>query len=149
MDCKEILTKLIKKIVIPNQFPGLLHYVDQCGRVSATQVKNLSDGITYIKVLTQFNTTFSLVFPIQITFSPTNFHRLYSTKHKIEPFNDSSKTLNLMRTKQQSRFKTSNTETSIIMSNVCQINLSDKTMKYKHWCFQISKIVSQKIILAF
>ena len=39
---------------------------------------------------------------------------------------------------------TSNTETSIITSNVRQINLSNENIKYKHWCFQISKIVSQK-----
>jgi hypothetical protein len=34
--------------------------------------------------------------------------------------------------------------TSIIISNVCQINLSDGNIKNKHWCFQISKIVSPK-----
>ena len=34
--------------------------------------------------------------------------------------------------------------TSIITSNVRQINLSNENMKNKHWCFQISKIVSQK-----
>ena len=33
-------------------------------------------------------------------------------------------------------FLMSNTETSIITSNVCQINLSNENMKYKHWCFQ-------------
>ena len=32
---------------------------------------------------------------------------------------------------------------SIIMSNVCQINLSNENIKNQHWCFQISKIVSQ------
>ena len=31
-----------------------------------------------------------------------------------------------------------------ITSNVRQINLSNENIKYKHWCFQISKIVSQK-----
>ena len=44
----------------------------------------------------------------------------------------------------QSPFTTSNTETSIITSNVCQINLRNENIRYKHWCFQISKIVSQK-----
>ena len=39
---------------------------------------------------------------------------------------------------------TSNTKTSIITSNVRQINLSNENMKYKHWCFQISKMVSSK-----
>ena len=34
---------------------------------------------------------------------------------------------------------------SIITSNVRQINLSYENIKDKHWCFQISKIVSQKI----
>ena len=34
--------------------------------------------------------------------------------------------------------------TSIITSNVRRINLSNKNIKNKHWCFQISKIVSQK-----
>ena len=34
--------------------------------------------------------------------------------------------------------------TSIITSNVHQINLSNENMKNKHWCFQISKIVSPK-----
>ena len=34
--------------------------------------------------------------------------------------------------------------TSIITSNVRQINLSNENIKNKHWCFQISKIVSQK-----
>ena len=44
----------------------------------------------------------------------------------------------------------SNTETSIIKSNVRQINLSNENIKYKHWCFQLSKIVSpKKFILAF
>ena len=38
----------------------------------------------------------------------------------------------------------SNTETSIITSNVCQINLSNENIKNKHWCFQISKKGSQK-----
>ena len=38
----------------------------------------------------------------------------------------------------------SNTETSIIKSNVRQINLSNENIKYKHWCFQLSKIISQK-----
>jgi hypothetical protein len=33
---------------------------------------------------------------------------------------------------------------SIIMSNVHQINLSNENIKNKHWCFQISKIASQK-----
>ena len=36
------------------------------------------------------------------------------------------------------------TETSIITSNIHQINLSNENIKYKHWCFQISKIVSQQ-----
>ena len=31
------------------------------------------------------------------------------------------------------------------MSNACQINLSNENIKNKHWYFQISKIVSQKI----
>ena len=34
---------------------------------------------------------------------------------------------------------------SIITSNVCQINLSNEIIKNKHWCFQISKITSQKV----
>ena len=34
--------------------------------------------------------------------------------------------------------------TSIITSNVHQINLSNENMKNKHWCFQIFKTVSQK-----
>ena len=34
--------------------------------------------------------------------------------------------------------------TSIITSNVRQINFSNENIKNKHWCFQISKIVSQK-----
>ena len=33
---------------------------------------------------------------------------------------------------------------SIITSNIRQINLSDENIKYKHCCFQISKIVSSK-----
>ena len=44
----------------------------------------------------------------------------------------------------QSPFTMSTTETSIITSNVRQINLSDENIKNKHWCFQISKVVSQK-----
>ena len=48
-----------------------------------------------------------------------------------------------------SPFMTSNTETSIITSTVHQINLSNENLKYKHWCFLISQIVSQKIIFAF
>ena len=30
------------------------------------------------------------------------------------------------------------------LTNVCQINLINENIKYKHWCFQISKIVSKK-----
>jgi hypothetical protein len=36
IDCREVLTKPITKIVVPNQFPGLLLYVDKCGRILAT-----------------------------------------------------------------------------------------------------------------
>ena len=36
IDCREVLTKPITKIVVPNQFPGLLLYVDKCGKVLAT-----------------------------------------------------------------------------------------------------------------
>ena len=44
----------------------------------------------------------------------------------------------------QSPFTTSNTEMSIITSNVCQINLSNENINYEHCCFQISKMVSPK-----
>ena len=44
----------------------------------------------------------------------------------------------------RSPFTTSNTETSIIKSNVHQINLSNENIKHKHWRFQILKIVSPK-----
>ena len=47
-------------------------------------------------------------------------------------------------TLKQSPFTTSNTERQL--SNVRQINLSNENIKNKHWCFQISKIVSQKKI---
>ena len=45
-------------------------------------------------------------------------------------------------TLKQSPFTTSNTERQL--SNVHQVNLSNENIKNKHWCFQISKIVSQK-----
>ena len=43
-------------------------------------------------------------------------------------------------TLKQSPFTTSNTERQL--SNVRQINLSNENIKNKHWCFQISKLVS-------
>jgi hypothetical protein len=36
MDWREVLTKPITKIVVPNQFPGFLLYVDNLARVLAT-----------------------------------------------------------------------------------------------------------------
>ena len=41
IDWREVLTKPITKIVVPNQFLGLLLYVDKLARVLATWVKNL------------------------------------------------------------------------------------------------------------
>ena len=41
IDWREVLTNPITKIVVPNQFPGFLLYVDNLARVLATWVKNL------------------------------------------------------------------------------------------------------------
>jgi hypothetical protein len=42
IDWREVLTKPITKIGVPNQVPGLLLYVDKLARVLATWVKKLS-----------------------------------------------------------------------------------------------------------
>ena len=46
IDCREVLTKPITKIVVPNQFPGFLLYVDKLARVLATWVKHLHLWLT-------------------------------------------------------------------------------------------------------
>ena len=71
---------------------------------------------------------------------------LWSLQKRIKGFNlcSSSFTSRKNWIQERSPFTTSNTETSIITTNVRQKNLSNENLKHKHWCFQISKIVSQR-----
>ena len=50
IDWREILTK----IVVPNQFPGLLFYVDKLARVLATCVKNLQMMYSSVSCVIEF-----------------------------------------------------------------------------------------------
>ena len=46
--------KVLPKIVMPNQFPGLLHYVGKLARVSATWVKNLQMMYSSVSCVIEF-----------------------------------------------------------------------------------------------
>ena len=60
IDWIKVLTKQITKILVPNQFPGLLVYVDELSRVLATWVKNLQTQVYYGRILkVQFSTAFN------------------------------------------------------------------------------------------